>query len=134
MFRKIDTTANGKGGRYVESLFYAIRNPYTNEDVWPKKGTCWRHNKEEMQRLQDDNRLFWGVKGTAKTPMRKLFTMGRRAAQILLDRIAHPEVKYPPNVLMQPKLIVRESARKIRDGADIVMRSRILVVRRRVRL
>ena len=72
-FRKIDTTANGKGGRYVESLFYAIRNPYTDEDVWPRKGTCWRHNKEEMQRLQDDNRLYWGVKGTATTPMRKLF-------------------------------------------------------------
>lgn len=72
-FRKIDTTANGKGGRYVESLFYAVKNPYTGEDVWPRKGTCWRHNKEEMQRLQDDHRLYWGVKGTATTPMRKLF-------------------------------------------------------------
>jgi adenine-specific DNA-methyltransferase len=72
-FRKIDTTANGKGGRYVESLFYAIKNPYTGEEVWPRKGTCWRHNTEEMQRLQDEKRLYWGVKGTATTPMRKLF-------------------------------------------------------------
>ena len=72
-FRKIDTTANGKGGRYVESLFYPVKNPYTGEDVWPRKGTCWRHNKEEMQRLQDEKRLYWGVKGTATTPMRKLF-------------------------------------------------------------
>lgn len=72
-FRKIDTTANGKGGRFVESLYYPIRNPHTCEDVWPRQGTCWRHNKEEMARLQSDNRLFWGVKGTAKTPMRKLF-------------------------------------------------------------
>ncbi|KAB0664088.1 site-specific DNA-methyltransferase [Oryzomonas japonica] len=73
-FRKIDTTANGKGGRFVESLFYAIVNPYTQEEVWPRKGTCWRHNKEEMQKLQDDKRLYWGVKGTATTPMRKLFS------------------------------------------------------------
>ena len=73
-FRKIDTTANGKGGRFVESLFYAIRNPYTEEDVWPRKGTCWRHSSEEMRRLQADGRLYWGVKGTAKTPMRKLFS------------------------------------------------------------
>jgi adenine-specific DNA-methyltransferase len=72
-FRKIDTTANGKGGRYVESLFYGIVNPYTEEEVWPRKGTCWRHSKEEMLRLQADNRLYWGVKGTATTPMRKLF-------------------------------------------------------------
>lgn len=26
-FRKIDTTGNAKGGRYVESLFYPLRNP-----------------------------------------------------------------------------------------------------------
>jgi adenine-specific DNA-methyltransferase len=72
-FRKIDTTANGKGGRFVESLFYAIRNPYTKQDVWPRAGTCWRHSKPEMDRLQEDKRLYWGVTGTATTPMRKLF-------------------------------------------------------------
>jgi adenine-specific DNA-methyltransferase len=72
-FRKIDTTANGKGGRYVESLFYPILNPYTKEEVWPRKGTCWRHNKEEMQKLQNDKRLYWGVTGSGSTPMRKLF-------------------------------------------------------------
>ena len=78
-YRKIDTTANGKGGRFVESLFYAIRNPYTGEDVWPRQGTCWRHSKEEMERLQSDGRLYWGVKGTAKTPMRKLFRTEAKA-------------------------------------------------------
>lgn len=72
-FRKIDTTANGKGGRHVESLVYPIRNPYTGQDVFPRKGTCWRHNSEEMARLQTDKRLYWGVTGTATTPMRKLF-------------------------------------------------------------
>lgn len=72
-FRKIDTTANGKGGRYVESLYFPVRNPFTGEEVWPRAGTCWRHNRETMTQLQADNRLFWGAKGTAKTPMRKLF-------------------------------------------------------------
>jgi len=72
-FRKIDTTAHGKGGRFVESLFYPIKSPYTGQDVWPRKGCCWRHNKEDMAKLQEDNRLYWGVKGTATTPMRKLF-------------------------------------------------------------
>ena len=72
-FRKIDTTAHGKGGQFVESLFYPIKNPYTGQDVWPRKGCCWRHNREDMAKLQEDNRLYWGVKGTATTPMRKLF-------------------------------------------------------------
>jgi adenine-specific DNA-methyltransferase len=72
-YRKIDTTANGKGGRFVQSLSYAITNPHTGDEVWPRKGTCWRHSRIEMERLQQDKRLFWGAKGTAKTPMRKLF-------------------------------------------------------------
>ena len=88
-FRKIDTTANGKGGRFVASLFYAITNPYTGEKVWPRKGTCWRHSKEEMARLQADHRLYWGVKGTATTPMRKLFAseakQGMTTPSIWLD-------------------------------------------------
>jgi adenine-specific DNA-methyltransferase len=72
-FRKIDTTANGKGGRFVQSLFYGITNPYTGEEVWPRKGTCWRHKKSDMEALQADGRLYWGVDGQATTPMRKLF-------------------------------------------------------------
>ena len=72
-FRKVDTTANAKGGRYVESLVYPICNPYTGQDVYPRKGRCWAYNREEMQRLQDDWRLFWGKNGAATTPMRKLF-------------------------------------------------------------
>jgi adenine-specific DNA-methyltransferase len=72
-FRKIDTTANAKGGRDVASLHYGIVNPHTKEVVYPRDGTCWRHSEEEMSRLQSDNRLYWGVSGTASTPMRKLF-------------------------------------------------------------
>lgn len=73
-FRKIDTTAHGKGGRFVQSLYYPVKNPYTGENVFPRDGCCWRHSKEDMEKLQADNRLYWGVKGTAKTPMRKYFT------------------------------------------------------------
>lgn len=77
-FRKIDTTANGKGGRFVASLYYGIINPYTKEEVFPRQGTCWRHNQEEMKRLEKENRLYWGVKGEAKTPMRKLYLFETR--------------------------------------------------------
>lgn len=72
-FRKIDTTANAKGGRDVASLHYGFQNPHTNEMVYPRDGTCWRHSEEEMTRLQAEKRLYWGVNGTATTPMRKLF-------------------------------------------------------------
>ena len=81
-FRKIDTTANGKGGRMVDSLVYPIVNPYTKQEVLPRAGTCWRHNKEEMARLQADKRLYWGVKGDARTPMRKLFKFEDQARHV----------------------------------------------------
>lgn len=72
-FRKVDSTANAKGGRYVESLTYPVRNPYTGQNVFPRQGRCWVYAREEMARLEADKRLFWGKKGTATTPMRKLF-------------------------------------------------------------
>lgn len=78
-FRKIDTTANGKGGRSVQSLIYPITNPFTGEEVFPRDGTCWRHNRDEMARLQAERRLYWGVKGDARTPMRKLFLSEAKA-------------------------------------------------------
>jgi adenine-specific DNA-methyltransferase len=72
-FRKIDTTANAKGGRDVASLHFGITNPYTKQVVYPRDGTCWRHSESEMNQLQQDKRLYWGVSGTATTPMQKLF-------------------------------------------------------------
>lgn len=77
-FRKIDTTANAKGGRYVESLYYPITNPFTGEEVFPRPGTCWRHNKDDMLSLQNDKRLYWGVNGKSTTPIRKLFLFETR--------------------------------------------------------
>jgi len=35
--------------------------------------------------------------------------MGQQGAQVLLDMIAHPEMNFPEEVVMQPELIVRES-------------------------
>lgn len=72
-FRKVDSTGNAKGGRYVESLYYAVTNPFTGEEVWPRKGRCWVYKKEEMEAMIADRRFFWGKDGKATTPMRKLF-------------------------------------------------------------
>ncbi len=72
-FRKVDSTGNAKGGRYVESLFYPVRNPFTGDEVWPRKGRCWVYKRDEMERMIADRRFFWGKDGKAGTPMRKLF-------------------------------------------------------------
>ena len=43
---------------------------------------------------------------TVRQPLREMGTMG---AQVVLDRIKHPEKEYPEEIVMQPELIVRES-------------------------
>jgi len=72
-FRKVDSTTNAKGGRNVDSLIYPLKNRFTGEEVYPRQGRNWAHNKVEMERLNADKRLYWGVNGTAGTPMKKLF-------------------------------------------------------------
>ena len=72
-FRKVDSTGNAKGGRYVESLVYPVTNPFTGERVFPRKGRCWVYKKEDMLAMVADRRFFWGKDGKAGTPMRKLF-------------------------------------------------------------
>ena len=46
-----------------------------------------------------------------------LSMMGRLAAKILLDRIANPDKKYAPSILIKPKLIARESTAKVKKGS-----------------
>lgn len=72
-FRKVDSTTNAKGGRNVDSLIYPLENRFTGELVYPRDGRNWAHNRIEMERLNAEKRLYWGVKGTAGTPMKKLF-------------------------------------------------------------
>ena len=72
-FRKVDSTGNAKGGRFVESLIYPVTNPFTGEVVFPRKGRCWVYKREDMERMIADRRFFWGKDGKAGTPMRKLF-------------------------------------------------------------
>jgi LacI family transcriptional regulator len=43
------------------------------------------------------------------TVRQPLMEMGKRGAEILLDRIADREKDYPPDVVMAPELVVRES-------------------------
>jgi adenine-specific DNA-methyltransferase len=72
-FRKVDSTGNAKGGRFVGSLVYPVTNPFTGEQVYPRKGRCWVYKQEDMLAMVADRRFFWGKDGKAGTPMRKLF-------------------------------------------------------------
>ena len=44
-----DLSANGKGGRIVQSCIYPIYNPKNKLEYYPSEGRCWLFNKEKME-------------------------------------------------------------------------------------
>ena len=52
-----DLSANGKGGRIVQSCIYPITNPYNNKEYYPSEGRCWLFNQEKMTEFIKDGRI-----------------------------------------------------------------------------
>ncbi len=55
------------------NLYYAIINPNTGEEVYPKETAVWKYGKEQTAIYQEQNRLYWGVDGHAQFPRIKKF-------------------------------------------------------------
>ena len=55
------------------NLYYPIINPFTNEMVYPKETAVWKYSEEQTEKLQADNRLYWGANGTAQFPRIKKY-------------------------------------------------------------
>lgn len=52
-----DLSANGKGGRLVQSCIYPIINPYNNREYYPSEGRCWLFNQEKMNLFIKEGRI-----------------------------------------------------------------------------
>lgn len=52
-----DLSANGKGGRLVESCIFPIRNPYDGKDYYPPKNKCWLYSKEKVESFLSEGRI-----------------------------------------------------------------------------
>lgn len=55
------------------NLYYPIKNPNTNEDVYPKETAVWAYSKEVHKKHVEENRIYWGADGNAKFPRMKHF-------------------------------------------------------------
>jgi len=66
-----DLMANVKGGRYVASLNYPIRNPITGEDHFPGENGNWRFNSEKIAALQANNEIYFGEDGRGRPKLKR---------------------------------------------------------------
>lgn len=55
------------------NLYYAVINPNTGEEIWPKKTAVWRYAQETHQQHIKDNLVWWGKNGTNSVPRFKRF-------------------------------------------------------------
>jgi adenine-specific DNA-methyltransferase len=55
------------------NLYYGIRNPNTNEMVFPPETLTWRYGEETHLKNEKENLLYWGKNGDSKAPRMKMF-------------------------------------------------------------
>ena len=62
LWASTDCTIN-KTAKERPNLYYPVRNPHTNEDIYPSQNRTWSFDRASMDRLISENRLWWGEKG-----------------------------------------------------------------------
>lgn len=65
---KCNKTANER-----PNLYYAIRQPNTGKELWPKQTAVWRYNEETHKRHVAEGLVYWGRDGTNDVPAYKRF-------------------------------------------------------------
>ncbi len=66
-----DLMANVKGGRFVQSLHFAIINPKTGEQHYPGKDGNWRFSAETIAGLMASDELYFGEDGRGKPKLKR---------------------------------------------------------------
>ena len=55
------------------NLYYAIKQPNTGEEIWPKETRVWAFGPDGHQKNVAEKRLWWGKSGTNRVPRLKIF-------------------------------------------------------------
>ena len=66
-----DLMANVKGGRYVESLRFAITNPHTGEEHWPGTSGNWRFSQEKIEDLLANDEIWFGANQRGRPKLKR---------------------------------------------------------------
>jgi len=72
IFRVGDYTCN-KNSQERPNLYYPIKNPNTNQEIWPSKSAVWRYSKERHADNVKKNLVYWGKDGKSSTPSFKRY-------------------------------------------------------------
>ena len=74
------------------NLYYPIKNPFTELDVWPSPNRVWAFDKTSTERNVAGGMLFWGMKGENERPRLKKFPDGVQQGTVPTTIWRHDEV------------------------------------------
>jgi adenine-specific DNA-methyltransferase len=87
----VDYTCN-KNKTERPNLFYSIKNPNTEETIWPKETAVWRFSKERHLENVENNLVYWGKEGRNRVPRYKNFSAINNEGQIPTTVWLHQDV------------------------------------------
>ncbi|WP_286745774.1 site-specific DNA-methyltransferase [Roseivirga sp. UBA1976] len=56
---------------FSEDYVFPITNPNTKKEYLPKQGSCWRANKETIEKWLEENRIFFGKDGKGAPQLKR---------------------------------------------------------------
>jgi adenine-specific DNA-methyltransferase len=72
IFRPDNYTCN-KTAEERPNLYYAITQPNTGEEIWPKKTAVWRYSQETHMENERNGLIYWGKDGKGRVPAYKRY-------------------------------------------------------------
>lgn len=69
-----DLMANVKGGRYVDSLNFAIVNPETGQEHLPSSNGNWRFNKKKIESLIESKEIYFGADNKGRPKLKRFLS------------------------------------------------------------
>jgi adenine-specific DNA-methyltransferase len=74
------------------NLYYAIKNPFTKKNVFPKETRVWAYSKEETAKNIAADLLWWGKDGTNSVPAFKNYAETLSEGMVPASLLLHEQV------------------------------------------
>ena len=128
-FRCSDYTCN-KSAEERPNLYYAIQQPNTGEDIWPKKTSVWRYSQETHEENVKKGLVYWGKEGLAKVPSFKRYKHLLKNADGVVPTTWWPHDEVGHNDLAKKELqaLLPEATRSFSTPKPSSLISRILTI------
>lgn len=70
---RIDNYTCNKNSDERPNLYYAVKNPNTGQEIWPKRTAVWRYSKERHDQNIAEDLVWWGKDGKSSVPAFKRY-------------------------------------------------------------